>query len=88
MSLSDFPVHSPKPSAVSSSKARWSQLAYNKSTFNPGEVSMLNIPTGRRGNFLHTRMSYPKFRLNNTITGTSPLAPGFNIKSIFVRLEL
>ncbi len=49
---------------------------------------MLNITTGRRGNFLNTRMSYLKFRLNNTTTGTAPLAPDFNIASIFYRLEL
>jgi hypothetical protein len=88
MSLSDSLVYSPKPSAVSSSKARWNQPAYNKSTFNPGEVIMLNIPTGRRGSFLNTRMSYLKFQLKNTTTGTAPLAPDFNIASIFSRLEM
>ena len=49
---------------------------------------MLNIPTGRRGSFLNTRMSYLKFQLKNTTTGTAPLAPDFNIASIFSRLEL
>ncbi len=58
MSLSDHLVCSPTPSAVSSSKARWNQPAYNKSSFNPGEVVMLNILTDRRGSFLNTRMSY------------------------------
>jgi hypothetical protein len=61
MPLSDSLMYDPKPSAVSSSKARWKQLAYIKFTFNPGEVIMLNIPTGRRGSLLNTSMSYLKF---------------------------
>jgi hypothetical protein len=88
MSFSDSLVCSSKPSAVSSSKARWNQPACNKSTFNPGEVIILNISTGRRGSFLNIRMSYLKCQLKNTTTGTAPLAPDFNIASIFSRLEL
>jgi hypothetical protein len=88
MSLSESLVYSPKPTAVSSSKARWNQPSYNKSMFNPGEVIMLNFPTGRRGSFLNTRMSYLKFRLNNTTTGTTSLAPDFNISSFSARLEV
>ena len=58
MSRSDSLVYAPKPSAVSSSKARWNLPSYNKSTYNPGEVEKyVNIPTGRRGYFLNTRMS-------------------------------
>ena len=48
---------------------------------------MLNIPTGRRESFLNTRMSYLKFKLNNTSTGTAPLTPDFNIASIFSQME-
>ena len=89
MSLSDSLVYSPKPSAVSSSKARWNQPSYNKSTFNPGDVVMLNIPTGRRGSFLNTRMSYLKFRVTNKGTDAShTIQPDYNIASIFSRLEL
>ena len=88
MFFTDSLVYNPKPCAASSSKARWNQPAYNKSTFNPGEVIMLNIPTGRRGSFLNTRMSYLKFQMKNTTTGTAPLAPDFNIASIISRLEL
>ncbi len=86
MSLSDCLVYGPKPSAVSSSKAQWNKPAYNKSTFSPGEVIMLNIPTSRRGSFLNTRMSFPKFKFNNTSTGTAPLTLDFNIASIFSRV--
>jgi hypothetical protein len=89
MSLSDSLVYAPKPSAVSSSKARWNQPSYNKSSFNPGEVIMLNIPTGRRGSFLNTRMSYLKFRVTNTGTDAGhTIAADFNIASIFSRFEL
>ena len=56
MSLNDSLVYQPKPSTVSSSKARWSQPSDNKSTFNPGDVVMINNPAGRRGSFLNTRM--------------------------------
>jgi hypothetical protein len=89
MSLSDSLVYAPKPSAVSSSKACQNVPSYNKSSFNPGEVIILNIPTGRRGSFLNTRMSYLKFKGTNT--GTDPthtIAADFNIASIFSRFEL
>ena len=89
MSLSDSLVYSPKPSAVSSSKARWNQPSYNKSSFNPGEVIMINIPTGRRGSFLNTRMSYLKFKVTNTGTdATHTIASNYNVASLFSRLEL
>ena len=48
---------------------------------------MINIPTGRRGNFLNTRMSYLKFRVTNTATDVGhTIAADFNIASIFSRL--
>jgi hypothetical protein len=87
MSLNDSLVYIPKPSAVSSSKARWNQPTYNNTTFNPGEVIMLNIPRGWRESFLNTRMSYLKFQLNNTKTDTAPLVPDINIASICSQLE-
>jgi hypothetical protein len=88
MSLSDSLVYAPKPSAVSSSKARWNQPSYNKSTYNPSEVVMINIPTGSRGSFLDTRMSYLKFRVQNTGTDVGhTIAADFNIASNFSRLE-
>ena len=48
---------------------------------------MLSIPIGRRESLLNTRMSYLKFKLNNTTVGTAPLTPDFNITSIFRRPE-
>ncbi len=68
MSLGDSLMYAPKPFAVSSLKARWNQPAYNKFSFNPGEVIMLIIPTGHGGSYLNARMSYLKFRLTNTGT--------------------
>jgi hypothetical protein len=65
MNLGDFLVYHPKPSAVSSSKAWWNQPSYNKSTFNPGDVVMINIPKGRRGSFLNTRITFLEFRVTN-----------------------
>ena len=89
MSLSDNLVYQPKPSAVSSSKHRQNVPSYNKSSFNPGEVIMLNIPTGRRGSFLNTRMSYLKFKVTNTGTDVAhTIASDHNIASIFSRFEL
>jgi len=50
---------------------------------------ILNIPTGRRGSFLNTRMSYLIFRVTNTGTDTAnTIVADFNIASIFSRLEL
>ncbi len=84
MSLSDSLVYQPKSSAVSSSKARWNKPSYNKSKFKPGEVVMINIPTGRRGSFLNTRMSYLKFKVANLGTDVGhTIAADFNTASIF-----
>ena len=50
---------------------------------------MLNIPTGHRGSFLSTRMSYLKFKITNTGTdGAHTIAADYNIASIFSRMEL
>jgi len=87
ISLSDSLMYAPKPSRVSSSKARWNQPSYNKNSYNPGEVIMLNIPTGRRGNLLNTRMNYLKFKVANIgIYAAHTIAADFNIPSIFDRM--
>ena len=80
MSLSESLVYAPKPSAVSSSKARCNQPSYNKSTYNQGEAVMIKIPTVRHGSFLNTRMSYLKFKVTNTGTDAAHIiAADFNI---------
>ena len=89
MSLSDKLVYQPKPSTVSSSKARWNHPSYNKSKFKSGEVVMINIPTSRRSSLLNTRMSYLKFMVTNNDTNAGhTIAADFNIASIFSRLEI
>ena len=78
-------VYNPKPSFVFSSKANWNQPSYNKSSFQVGEVVMINIPTRRRGSFLNTRMSYSKFRVTNNGTDAHHIiAANLNIASKFL----
>ncbi len=85
MSLSDILVYAPKPSAVSSSKARWNQPSYNKCSFKPGEAVMLKLPTGRRGSFLNTHMSYLQFKVTNDgIDAGHPTASDYNSASFLV----
>ncbi len=71
MSLSDALVYSAKPYAVSGHKYRQNLPAYNKTFFTPGEVLMLNLSCGRRGQYLNQRMSYLKFNLTNTSVRTA-----------------
>jgi len=90
MSVSDALVYAPKPSAVSGSKYRQNLPSYNKSSFGPGETILLNIPCGRRGQFLNQRMSYLKFKVtNNNILGAAEkFAPDYNASAFISRLEL
>ena len=82
-------VYQPEPSAMSSSKARWNQPSFNKSTDNPGVVVMLNISTGRRGSFLKCRMSYLKFKVTNTGSDVNQtITANYDIASMFSKLEL
>jgi len=95
MSLSDSLVYQAKSSAVSGTKHRQNLPTYNKAIFNPGDVMMINIPCGRRGQYLNQRMSYLKFRLENTstlaggeTTQTATISPDYSASSLFARLEL
>jgi len=97
MSLSDSLVYQAKPSAVSGHKYRQNLPSYNKSEFLPGEVIMLNVPCGRRGQFLNQKMSYLKFRVTNTSAITASevtagkqatIAPDYSVSSLISRLEL
>ena len=83
MSLNESLVYQHKPSAVSSSKARWDQPSHN---FEPGEVGMIKIPTIRSGSFLISRVSYLKFKgTNNDTDAGHAITVDFNIASIFSR---
>ena len=89
MSLTDALVYAPKPSAVSGQKYRQSVPSYNKSEFLPGETIMLNIPCGRKNQFLNQRMSYLKFKLVNLeTTTTDTIQLDYSGASLFSSFEL
>jgi len=89
MSVSDALVYAPKPSAVSGSKYRQNLPSYNKSSFGPGETILLNIPCGRRGQYLNQRMSYLKFKVTNLNANSGEkFAPDYNASAFISRLEL
>ena len=66
MSLSDALVYGAKPSAVSGHKYRQSLPTYYKASFFLGEVIMLNVPCGHKGQFLNQRISYLQIKVTNT----------------------
>ena len=58
---------------------------------------MLNVPCGRRGQYLNQRMSYLKFKLSNTsvrtaaeVTAGTPatITPDYSVSSLIERLEI
>ncbi len=68
-----------------------------KSHFFPGEVMMLNVPCGRKGQFLNQRMAYLKFRVTNTSVITAAdvtagkqatITPDYSILSLISRLDI
>lgn len=61
--LSDGFVYAPKPPAAPAANIRVSVPPHNKDIFRDGDVIMFNIPSGKRGQYLNTRMSYLKFDL-------------------------
>jgi hypothetical protein len=66
ISLSNSLVYAPnKSSAASGHKYRQNLPTYNKFTFVPGDTMMLNIPYGRKSQFLNLRISYLKFEVDN-----------------------
>ena len=63
MSLSDSFVFRPKPASIPGTTHRQSVPAYNGTSFKPQQTILLNIPCGRRGHYLNTRMSYLRFKI-------------------------
>ena len=101
MSLSDSRVYSPKLSEISGHEYRQNLPTYNnKATFLPGDTMMLNIPCGRKGQFLNQRMSYRKLKLNklcqftnaeavaNPVVAIAPICTDYSGSILFARLEL
>ena len=68
MSVSDSLVYKPKPPSISGTTHRQGVPAYNGSSFKAQQTILINIPTGRRGHYLNTRMSYLKFKVTNNNT--------------------
>jgi hypothetical protein len=99
MSLSESLMYAPKPSAILGHKFRQNLPTYNKVEFLPGDTMMLNIPCGRKGQFLNQRMSFIKFKPNtkcvsttsetaaNPVVAAAPITPAYSGSSLFVRLE-
>lgn len=80
MSVSDSLVYRPKPPSIAGTTHRQSVPSYNGSKFTDGQTILINIPCGRRGHYLNTRMSYLRFRITNTSTVVTPpatAAPNF-----------
>lgn len=77
--LSEGFIYRPKPPAAPAANIRVSVPPHNKDVFTRGnETIMFNIPCGKRGQYLNTRMSYLKFELDVTLhdlknTPKSPL---------------
>ena len=89
MSLSEALVYAPKPAGVAGHTFRHTVPSYNKSTFKPGETIMINIPTGRKGQFLNTKMSYLQFRIANmTATAAKTTKFDFSASSIISSIEV
>lgn len=85
MSVSDSLVYRPKPPSIAGTTHRQSVPSYNGSRFTDGQTILINIPCGRRGHYLNTRMSYLRFRITNTSpqvvspTGGTGVSASFNL---------
>ncbi len=97
MTLSDSPVYHAKPNAVSGHKYRQNLPTYNKASFFSGEVMMLNVPCGRRGQLLNQKISYLKFKVTNTFVITAgevtggkqvTIALDYSVSSLIARPRL
>lgn len=66
--LSDGFVYMPKPGAAPAANIRVSVPTANKDVFKLGNETMsFSIPSGKRGQYLNTRMSYLKFTVDCTM---------------------
>lgn len=68
--LSDSFVYRRRPAAAAAAQVMVRVPAFNKDSFDKGnERVQFNIPTGKRGQYLNTRMSYLKFELHTKLAG-------------------
>ncbi len=71
--LSDSFAYKAKPHAAAAANIRVSVPPHNKDVFSRGnETVMFNIPCGKKGQYLNTRMSYLKFELEVTLKSQPP----------------
>lgn len=92
--LSEAFTYVPKPAAAPAANIRVSVPPHNKDQFSQGnETMMFNIPAGKRGQYLNTRMSYLEFDVVTSFkaspdTGTPILALDGGAHSLFESLEV
>jgi hypothetical protein len=87
MSVSDSLVFKPKPASISRTTHRQSVPSYNGTTFSGHQTILLNIPCGRQGHYLNTRMSYLRFKVVNTSIG-GDLQPDYTAASFIQSMSL
>lgn len=78
--ISEGFVYVPKPAAAPAANIRVSLPPHNRDVFDSGnETIMFNIPCGKRGQYLNTRMSYMTFDLDVTVRAEELDKEGFPI---------
>eukprot|EP00873_Tetraselmis_striata_P015586 jgi/Tetstr1/435850/TSEL_024738.t1 len=87
MSVSDSLVFKPKPASIAGTTHRQTVPAYNGTTFGGQHTILINIPCGRRGHYLNTRMSYLRFSVKNKDTANT-FQPDYTAASFIQSLSL
>jgi hypothetical protein len=80
MSVSDSLLSRPKTASIAGTTQRHSVPSYNGTTLSGHKAILLNIPCGRRGHYLNTRMSYFRFKVVATST-SGDLQPEYTAAS-------
>eukprot|EP00873_Tetraselmis_striata_P001625 jgi/Tetstr1/421889/TSEL_012789.t1 len=87
MSVSDSLVFKPKPASIAGTTPRQTVPAYNGTKFEGQQTILINIPCGRHGDYLNTRMSYLRFSVKNKDTANT-FAPDYTASSFIQSLSL
>eukprot|EP00873_Tetraselmis_striata_P013010 jgi/Tetstr1/433274/TSEL_022562.t1 len=87
MSVSDSLVFKPKPASIAGTTHRQTVPAYNGTTFGGQQTILINIPCGRRGHYLNTRMSYLRFSVKNKDTANT-FQPDYTAASFIQSLSV
>lgn len=82
-SIAEELVYNSKPGAAPASVVRVNTPPFNKDQFTRGnETIMINIPSGKRGQYLDPSMSYLKFQLEVTLKKDLVDEPGLEVKAL------